>query len=557
MLQVIQLTKSFGDHQVLAGISFIINQGEHVGLIGGNGAGKTTLLRCIVGELQPDSGSITLPPGATLGYLQQAFAEIPGLRVADVLDTAQAGIVAAERRLQAAAERLAEDASDEAMAAYDAALAAWDALGGYEREHRAEAVLHGLELGAVDTATPVAELSGGQKTRLGLAALLLREPELLLLDEPTNHLDADALLWLEDWLRGYRRAALIVSHDRAFLDRTVTRILAFDGDSHTLRSYEGGYSEYAATRAHEQELQAEAYKKQQEYVGRVMDDIRRLKGNASTTERRSTPNDRDAKFALDNKTGAAKLARQARARERKLERYLESEERVEKPRQRWGTSIDLGAAPAGGRAVLRVEDLSFGYGKTPLLRDVSFEIGWGERVALVGPNGAGKTTLLRLIEGRLVPDCGSIRLGAGIRLGVMSQEGETLNMAATVLESVLAERAMAETEARAFLHRFLFGGDSVFRRVAACSPGERARLQLALLVLRGCNLLLLDEPLNHLDIEGREQFEHALAAFDGTIVCVAHDRAFLEAFAGRTIDVRGGRIRVYHDFREYQERIDV
>ena len=511
MLQVFKLTKSFGDHQVLAGISLIINQGEHVGLIGGNGAGKTTLLRCIMGELQPDSGSVSLPPGATIGYLQQAFAETIGLRIADVLDAAQADLVAADQELQQAAERLSSDASDQAMAAYAAALATWDALGGYEREHRAAEVLEGLELGAVATDTPVTELSGGQKTRLGLAALLLREPDLLLLDEPTNHLDADALRWLEDWLRGYRQAALIVSHDRAFLDRSVTRILSFDAETGALRSFEGGYSDYAAAREHEHALHVETYKKQQEYVGRVVEDIRRLKGSASTTERRSTPNDRDAKFALDNKTGAAKLARQARARERKLERYLESDQRVEKPRQRWGTNFDFGAAPEGGRSVLRVEDLSFGYGEAPLLRDVSFEIGWGERVALVGPNGAGKTTLLRLIEGRLTPDGGSIRVGAGIKPGVMSQEGETLDLSATVLQSVLAVRPMAETEARAFLHRFLFGGDSVFRLVRACSPGERARLQLALLVLRGCNLLLLDEPLNHLDIEGREQFESALA----------------------------------------------
>jgi ATP-binding cassette subfamily F protein 3 len=576
MLQVQNLRKNYGAATILANISFIVNDGERVGLIGPNGAGKSTILRCLVGQEQPDSGAIVLsPPGMSIGYLPQAFAEQSGQSVGAVLAAAQSELREAERALEQAAVALGGAADMEAaLAAYDAALARFEALGGYEREHRAAAVLSGLGLSAIDPDTPAATLSGGQKTRLGLATLLLREPELLLLDEPTNHLDVAALEWLERFVQGYPRAVLIVSHDREFLDQTATRILYLDPETHTVKSYAGNYGDFAAAREHERALHAEAWKKQQEYVARVESDIARLRGQALGVERSSTPADRDAKFALSAKGGAKKVARKARSRERKLERYLESDERVEKPRSRWTLKLDFGPPPPGGRAVLRLEEVSFRYEReeirdwrleigdsigqslisnpqSPLLKEVSFEVQHGERVALVGPNGAGKTTLLRLIEGRLAPTQGEVKLGANIRLGVMAQEHETLDLGRTVLDTVLRERPMSETDARSFLHFFLFGGDSVFRRVGECSLGERSRLQLALLVLRGCNLLLLDEPLNHLDIEGREHFEQALEVFEGTVIAVAHDRAFLRHFAERVVEVRDGRARVFEGGYEY------
>jgi ATP-binding cassette, subfamily F, member 3 len=558
MLQIHQLQKSYGTATILADVSCIINDGEHVGLIGPNGAGKSTLIKCVAGEIEPDSGSITRsPPGLTIGYLPQAFAEPGDRTIGEVVAQAQAAYVAAERALQQAADALADaDDYESALAAYESALAAYESLGGYEREHRAAAVLQGLGLAAIERERPVSRLSGGQKTRLGLATLLLREPDLLLLDEPTNHLDVEALEWLESWVRSYPRAVLIVSHDRAFLDRTVTRILYLDADSRTLRSYAGNYSDFAAARAHEHELHVEAYKKQQEYIGQVQADIWRLKAQALNVELASTPKDRDARFALDGKGGSKKVARKARARERKLERYLESDERVEKPRQHWNLKLDFGDPPPGGRAVLRLEELSFGYdGAAPLFRDVRLDVWHGERIALVGPNGAGKTTLLRLIEGRLTPMDGRVRLGANVRVGVLAQEHETLDPDRTVLETARRERPMSETEARSFLHFFLFGGESVFRRVRECSLGERSRLQLALLVLRGCNLLLLDEPLNHLDIEGREHFERALDSFEGTVIAVAHDRAFLDHFAERVVEIRDGAARVWDGgYAEYMER---
>jgi ATP-binding cassette, subfamily F, member 3 len=542
MLQGQHLRKSYGAVTVISDVSFILNDHQHVGLIGPNGVGKSTLLRCIIGAEQLDAGTIVRsPPDLSIGYLAQAFGDLGERSVGAVIAAARADVLQAEWDLQAAAAALATASDvDAALARYDVALARFEALGGYEHERRATATLQGLGLGGVDPATPAAALSGGQKTRLGLAALLISEPDLLLLDEPTNHLDVEALAWLEDFVGAYLHAVLIVSHDREFLDRTVTRILYFDPHTRTVQSYPGNYSDFAEARAHEREVQATAWHEQQAYVQQVESDIRRVQGHAQSIQR-GPKRGRDFYGRV-----SAKVARLAKARTRKLKRYLASDERVEKPREYWGLKLDFGPPPPSGRAVLRLEDVSFGYtGLPPLFSVVTLDVRYSERIAVVGPNGAGKTTLLRLIAGQMLPQTGTVRLGVNVRLGVMAQEQETLDLQRTVLQIVLQERAMSETEARHFLHFFLFGGDSVFRTVGACSLGERSRLQLALLVLRGCNLLLLDEPLNHLDIEGREHFEAALDAFAGTVITVSHDRVFLRSFAQRVVEVRDGLVRLF------------
>jgi ATP-binding cassette subfamily F protein 3 len=536
VLHVQHLARSFGTTTVLADISFVLNDGEHVGLIGPNGTGKSTLVRCLVGQDQPDRGSIVLTPaGARFGYLPQTFAETVQRTLGDVLAEAQLEFTTAEKNLQHAAEELA--ASADGLDRYGDALSHFEALGGYERAARQAAVLEGLDLGDFAPETPMSVLSGGQKTRLGLAALLLQQPDLLVLDEPTNHLDTDALEWLESFLRAYKQSVLVVSHDRAFLDATVTRVLYLDPDSRTLSSYRGGYADFAAARVHERRLHEAAWDRQHDYVERVQQDISRLKSEARSIEQSTTA----------RQPGLRKFARKkaavARSRERKLERYLDSPERVEKPRLQWPMNLRFGTPPPGGRAVLWLEDVAFAYpGQPPLFQHVNMELRYGQRAAIVGPNGAGKTTLLRLIEGQLRPTEGVLQVAAAARVGVIAQEHESFDPHLTVLDTVLRERPMSEEEARSFLPFFLFYGDSVFRPVCACSPGERSRLQLAQLVLRGCNLLLLDEPINHLDVESREQFEDALQGFEGTIVVVAHDRAFLRSFARRTYEVRAGRV---------------
>jgi ATP-binding cassette subfamily F protein 3 len=535
MLQVQNLHKTFGVTTVLDDLSFVLNDGEHVGLIGPNGSGKSTLLRCIVGAEQPDRGSVVLSPtGARVGYLPQSFAEHGERTFADV----QADFLSAEHALQRAADALAQSpAVPTALAEYEAALAHFEAQGGYNRAVRVATVLDGLDLSQIEPTMPVAQLSGGQKTRLGLATLLLSEPDVLLLDEPTNHLDVEALEWLEGFLRASPQAVLVVSHDRAFLDATVSRVLYLDPATRAVCSYRGGYTDFAAARAHERELLEDTWRRQEDYVEQVKRDIGRLKSSARSIEQSTTA----------RQPGLRKFARRkaavAKSREKKLERYVTSDERVEKPRLHWPINLDFGPPPPGGRAVVRVEDVAFAYPDAPpLFEHVSFELRYGQHAALVGPNGAGKTTLLRLIQGQLEPTSGQVVLGANVRLGVLAQEHETLDPDLTVLETVLRERPMSEHDARSFLPFFLFSGDSVFRPVGACSLGERSRLQLAQLVLRGCTLLLLDEPINHLDVESRDHFETALASFDGTVLVVAHDRAFLRAFARRTFEVRAGRL---------------
>jgi ATP-binding cassette subfamily F protein 3 len=540
MLQIRNLYKAYGPATVLAGVDFVINAGEHVGLIGPNGAGKSTILRCVIGSEQPDRGVITrIPADLVIGYLSQALDLPENLTVAEYLAQVQAEFRVAEQALARASDALAVASDlDVAMAAYDQALTQFEVLGGYEREHRAQVVLEGLGLTMIARERSLASLSGGQKTRLGLAGLLLREPGLLLLDEPTNHLDVEALEWLESFMQNYPHAVLVVSHDRAFLDRTVTRILYLDGETRKVRSYPGSYTAFAAARAQEHANQLAAWQDQQQYINAVEADIRRIKGLAQGIQD-GPKRGRDFYGGI-----SAKVARIAKTRERKLERFLESDQRIEKPRQGWGLKLDFGSPPEGGRAVLRIDQVQFAYpAHPPVLEHVSLEVGYGERVALVGPNGAGKTTLLKLIAGTLTPQQGSVRLGSGVRLGVLAQEHETLDPLRSVLETALRARPMSETEARTFLHLFLFGGDSVFRPVGACSLGERSRLQLALLVLAGCNLLLLDEPLNHLDIDGKEHFEQALDAYEGTVIVVSHDRMFVESYAERLLIVQDGQIR--------------
>src|SRR5579859_7629078 len=547
MLRVTDLAKSYGDIQILEKIHFTLAPGERAGLIGPNGAGKSTLLRILAGLEAPDRGSVWRDPAARLGYLAQALVYAPADTVGTVMQDALGPALAALSSVEQGAADLATargPAYEATLGRYAAALEDAERLDAYGAQARLAAVLAGLDLAHLDATTLVATLSGGQKTRLGLARLLLARPDLLLLDEPTNHLDIRALGWLQDWVQGYPGAVLIVSHDRAFLDALVTKILALDGTTHALQEYSGDYTAYAEELARQQAKLRDEYRRQQERIGRVEDDIHQMKQRAANRELTTID------FALRKK--AKKGARTAKVRERKLEKLLAGEERVDKPRASWAMKLEFGAAPRSGQRVLALEGVSKSFAGRLLFRDVEAELRQGERVALLGPNGSGKTTLLRLISGQLAPDAGRVRLGASVRPGYFAQEQEGLIGSQTALEAVRAVAALSETEARSFLHLFLFAGDAVFTPVAQLSYGERARLVLARLVLSGVNFLLLDEPLNHLDIPSRQQFEAALANFAGTVLAVVHDRYFVESFAERIWAIQDGRLATFLDLAAYE-----
>ncbi len=550
MLKLTDLSKSYADAQILEKISFNLSRGEHVGLIGPNGAGKSTLFRLIVGLEQPDKGSIWLEPSVRLGYLAQALIYAPDATVGTVIGEAMGPaleIMAKIERLGAAIAEAQGDDYEAVMTRYAETLDEAKRLDAYGASARLAQVLAGLGLAQLTEETPVATLSGGQKTRLGLARLLLAQPDLLLLDEPTNHLDITALVWLQDFVRQYRGAVLIISHDRAFLDALVTKVMVLDEKTHTLKEYDGNYTDYIEEMERQHAKLLDEYRRQQERIERIEGNIRDMKQRASNMEHQTIS------FWLLKK--AKRGARTAKVRERKLEKLLNSEEKLDKPKQTWQMKLDFGETPASGQSVLTLDRVSKGFDGRCLFEGARAELRQGERVALLGPNGSGKTTLLRIINGQLEADNGWVRLGANVRPGYFSQEQEGLDPKQSVLESVRAAAPLAETEARNFLHFFLFEGDEVFTPVGQLSYGERARLVLARLVLSKVNFLLLDEPLNHLDIASRQEFEEALENFNGTVLAVVHDRYFVEQFADRIWALIDHRLESFFDLEDYEQAV--
>jgi ATP-binding cassette subfamily F protein 3 len=540
MLKVNQLSKAYGLDPILQKVSFSLNAGERAGLVGPNGSGKTTVLRIVAGLEAADSGSVQLTPASLrLGYLPQGLTFESADTIALYLERQQGDLPALSAEIERLAAALAEQPNQPALQRdFDQALARLASAAG--EPGRAPAVLAALGLDTLPPDTPVAFLSGGQKTRLALAGVLLGDPQLLLLDEPTNHLDLGMLEWLEDWLNAYRGAVLIVSHDRAFLDRTVTRILELDPATRQVREYAGSYADYVEAKLGEQERQWQAFTDQQAEILHLRNTARHLRGLAKFKRGgKADTGDKFAKGFFANR-GKGTMGRATHIEER-LTRLL-TDEHIDKPRAGWQMKLDFGEVPASGQDVVVLEDLAVGYEGVALLSGLNQQIRAGARVALIGPNGSGKTTLLRTIAGRLPPLAGRARLGAKVKLGYMAQEQELLDPALDALGTIRAAAPLSETDARTFLHYFLFSGDDVFVPVGSLSYGERARLSLATLVARGCNCLLLDEPINHLDIPSRARFEQALAAFEGTVLAVVHDRYFIDSFASEVWEVKDGGI---------------
>lgn len=521
VLQAVNLSKSYGAETVLEGICFLARAGEKIALVGPNGAGKSTLLKCLAGEETPDEGQVLWGRGVFWGYLPQTV-EVGDLQLTafEFVMEAFQDLMDLRQELRQAEQAMSDPAvyEDEAklaktMELYAALTARYEMAGGYSCEARAREVLAGLGFAREDWERPVGTFSGGQKTRLALARLLAREPEVVLLDEPTNYLDFRSLAWLESTLKEYRGTVLVVSHDRYFLDAVADRVLELD--RHRLKSYQGNYSEYAVKKAREEAAARKAYELQEARIARLTEYINRYRAGIK--------------------------ARQARGRATQLARMV----KLDKPRKRSPVQMKLAAGSASGYQVLVAENLTFGYGDQPLFAGLSFELCQGDRVALIGANGCGKTTLLKLILGRLAPQKGRISFGARVKPAYFAQEGEDLRPDRTVLEELLAGADLTWEEARGHLARFLFRGDDLEKKVASLSGGERSRLALAKLVLEKANLLILDEPTNHLDLETRQVLEDALSAFEGTILMVSHDRYLINQVAHQVWELEEGKISRY------------
>lgn len=540
---MIRVSKYYDKKPILTDISLSYFYGAKIGVLGLNGSGKSSLLRILAGVDQDFQGQTVLAPGLTVGYLAQEPELDETKTVREIVSEAVQETVNLMAEFEEVNAKFAEPMSDEEMDKLITRQAEiqekLDHLNAWDLDSRLDMAMDALRCPPPDT--PVKIVSGGERRRVALCRLLLQSPDILLLDEPTNHLDFDMLSWMEDWLIGFKGGALVVSHDRVFLDRAATAILEIDPMTHTARMFAGSYSAYLETKAAERERQWQDFRDQQDEIIRLRAAAARVRSRAKFhAGGKADPAMTDGLSAGFFANRGKETVARAKSIEKRVEHLL-TDERVEKPGRTWQMKVEFAGAPSG-RDVLAAENLSVGYGEHVLLSGLDLNLRLGERAALVGPNGSGKTTLLRTIAGELPPLTGRLRLGAGVQTGYMAQEQETFDPALNVLDTLSAVAPQNETTMRTFLSKYLFTGDEVFVPVGRLSFGERARLSLACLVAQGCNLLLLDEPLNHLDIPARTRFEHALSSFQGTVLVVAHDRYFIAAFARTQWEVRGGRV---------------
>jgi ATP-binding cassette subfamily F protein 3 len=518
-----RITKSFGVDIILNQITFSVNEGSRLGVVGGNGAGKTTLFNIIAGEMSPDSGEIYKLRDTTMAYLPQNTVLMSEKTIWDELMEVFRPLLDMEETLRQMEAKMADYISmDEGeytrlLNEYSRLQETFDRQGGYSYESFIRGVLVGLGFSPEEFDSPIDHLSGGQKTRVALAKVLLEKPSLLLLDEPTNHLDLDAMQWLEEYLQSYPGTIMVISHDRYFLDALCDHIL--EVENKTARLYSGNYSSYVDQKAQWIAQREREYKAQQREIARQEEIIERYRS-----------------------FNREKSIRAAESRQKRLDKM----ERVEKVYHGDQISFSFDIDRQSGRDVLAVDSLSKAFGDNRLFEDISFNIRLGDRVALIGPNGCGKSTLFKIILGKIPPSSGTVKTGTGVEIGYYDQELQSLDPNNTVLEELWRDfPQMRETEIRNALAARLFRGDSVYKSVGSLSGGEKGHLLLTKLVLANNNFLLLDEPTNHLDMPSREELERALLEFPGTILMISHDRYFLNKLANRVIAMESGGITEY------------
>ena len=515
------INKAFGDHQVLKNASFHVEEYEKTAVIGINGAGKSTLLKIIMGDLPVDSGQVIIAKGKTIGYLAQHQDMASSHTIFDELLTVKQGILDLEARMRQAERDMKQAGGEklqELMDSYARMSHEFEQQNGYAWKSEITGVLKGLGFTEEEFGKQVDTLSGGQKTRVALGKLLLSRPDIILLDEPTNHLDMDSITWLETFLMNYQGAVVIVSHDRYFLNRVVTKIIEIDQGEVT--TFTGNYTDYAQKKAQLREARMQAWLNQQKEIRHQEEVIAKLKS-----------------------FNREKSIRRAESREKMLEKM----DVLEKPTEaKTDMRIELEPQTISGNDVLTVRGLSKAFPAQDLFSGLDFDIKRGERVALIGSNGTGKTTILKIINGVIPADAGEIRLGSRVHVGYYDQEHHVLHMEKTIFEEISDDYpSLNNTAIRNVLAAFLFTGDDVFKRIGDLSGGERGRVSLAKLMLSEANFLILDEPTNHLDIVSKEILEQALNRYTGTVLFVSHDRYFINAAATRILDLSGRRLTNY------------
>ncbi len=534
------ISKSFGTDEIIKNASFHIEENEKAAIVGINGAGKSTLLKIIMQEIDADEGTVTVAKGKTIGYLAQHQEQDSDKTIYEEVLSVKQPVIEMEKRLRAMEDAMngcGADEMEKLLADYNRLNHEFELQEGYAYKSEVTGVLKGLGFGEEDFDKKMSELSGGQKTRVALGRLLVTKPDIILLDEPTNHLDMNSIAWLETYLMNYKGAVIIVSHDRYFLDRVVTKVI--EVFQHRVSVFLGNYSDYAVKKKSAREALLRQYYNQQREIKHQEEVITKLKS-----------------------FNREKSIKRAESREKMLDKM----ERLEKPVED-NTDIHITLEPniVSGNDVMKVEGLAKQFDGNYLFSGIDFEIKRGERVALIGNNGTGKTTMLKIINGLIAPDDGEVRLGTNVHIGYYDQEHHVLHMEKTLVEEISDDYPyLNNTQIRNVLAAFLFTGDDVFKRIADLSGGERGRVSLAKLMLSEANFLILDEPTNHLDITSKEILESALNQYTGTVFFVSHDRYFINQTATRILELTGktvvnyiGNYDYYLEKREEQTALHV
>jgi ATP-binding cassette subfamily F protein 3 len=530
LLSVANVSKSFGVDRILENVSFRVDAREKVALVGRNGTGKTTLLRIITGQYEPDTGSVQIARGAKIGYLRQEQQVDVGRTV---LEEAQASVehqLELKQRLEELERKMElEEAGPEDVEEYALLHEHFLEAEGYSVETDVKVVLQRMGFTEDEFDKPTSMLSGGERTRLAIARMLLEEPELLILDEPTNHLDLQATEWLESWLRGYHGAVLLVSHDRTFLENTAERVLELR--DLTVKSYPGPFPKYLQLRAEEDARLAEVARRQEQEIAKMDEYVRRFMNSQRTA--------------------------QARGRQKLMNRLIS--EKVDAPKNEKGMKAGFSKVARSGDIVAEADAITVGFGSTAVLfKNLNWTARIGDRWGIIGENGAGKSTLLKVLLGELDPMAGRVRLGANVTAGYFSQDASDLDPEMSPLDTLVWDMDMEPQPARDLLGRFLFSGDDVYRPVKTLSGGEKNKLSLAKLTQLSPNLLILDEPTNHLDMASREALAEVLKQYTGTLVLVSHDRWLLSQVTNQTLDIRKAGPIVfpgsYPEYRQWQAR---